>query len=95
MQYGNVKNYFFCIFLWKNLEIQGFIIIFAIAFQNKEQGTKNKDLTALAIIINKPKISLTESCTDWKYIGTVTATNCAVIVRLLCGNSAVREGRER
>ena len=35
MQYGNVKNYFFCIFLWKNLEIQCFIIIFALAFDKQ------------------------------------------------------------
>jgi len=35
MQYGNVNNYFFCIFLWKNLEIQGFIIIFALAFDKQ------------------------------------------------------------
>ena len=31
MQCGNGNNYFFCIFLQKNLEIQGFIIIFAVA----------------------------------------------------------------
>ena len=41
MQYGNVKNYFFCIFLWKNLEIQGFIIIFAIACL--EQRARNQE----------------------------------------------------
>ena len=57
---GVGKNEIFSIFLKKNLEIQGFIIIFVIAFRSKEQGIRNKDLISLTIIINKPKISLTE-----------------------------------
>ena len=40
---GVGKNEIFGIFLQKNLEIQGFIIIFVIAFRSKEQGTKIQD----------------------------------------------------
>ena len=33
---------FFCIFLWKNLEIQGFIIIFVITFKSKSKEPRAK-----------------------------------------------------
>ena len=103
---GVCKNEIFGIFLQKNLEIQGFIIIFVIAFRSKEQGIRNKDLISLTIVINKPKISLTELrrliikvlqdsvlyATERTIILHGSERNCAVIVRLLCGNSAVRAG---
>ena len=88
------------------MEIQGFIIIFVIAFRSKEQGIRNKDLISLTIIINKPKISLTELrrliikvlqdkvlyATELIAILHGSDRNSAVIVRLLCGNSVVRAG---
>ena len=92
---GVGKNEIFGIFLQKNLEIQGFIIIFVIAFRSKEQGIRNKDLISLTIIINKPKISLTELrrliikvlqdkvlyATELIAILHGSERNCAVIVR--------------
>ena len=97
-----IRDFHQCIFFEnyppKNLEIRQFIRIFAVAFQNKEQGTKNKDLTALAFIINKPKISLTElqrlnikvlmnlqrSFTKMKGIVRVLCVYCPCIVREQC-----------
>ena len=65
------RNEIFCIFLWKNLEIQGFIIIFVISFgkmhyqncsllQKIKQNYLSADKVISDFLQKKPKISLTE-----------------------------------
>ena len=86
----------------KNLEIRQFIRIFAENLAPRVRNPKQRPNT-LVIITNKPKISLTElhkldvekasvGATDRIMILQGSERNSAVIVRLLCGNSAVRTG---
>ena len=75
-----------------NLQIRKFCCIFALVLgaKNKEPRIKTYYLRSL----QRNNLNLLNGvCTDWKCIGIVTATNSAVIVRLLCGNSAVRGGK--
>ena len=75
-----------------NLQIRKFCCIFALVLgaKNKEPRIKTYYLRSL----QRNNLNLFNGvCTDWKCIGIVTATNSAVIVRLLCGNSAVRGGK--
>jgi hypothetical protein len=99
------------------LEIQGFIIIFVIAFgkmhyqncsllQKIKQNYLSADKVISDFLQKKPKISLTELrrliikvlqdkvlyATERTTILHGSDRNSAVIVRLLCGNSAVRAG---
>lgn len=52
MQYGNVNNYFFAFSFGKIWKFRVLLLSLQLIW-NQEQGAKNKDLIALAMIIHK------------------------------------------